>query len=263
MEKYFSGRELYGDDFDESAIAKWYREEEYAYFNINTADGSYKYEWHGFNRAHGWSVIAKRTFKRCLVLGCAMGLDVAPIAQQVEAFIAVEPAERWWQDEISGTSARYVKPTVLGDLELPDASVDLAVSLGVLHHIPNVSHILAEVSRVLTCGGYYILREPISTMGDWRRPRGNLTKNERGLPPRWLEAKLKSLGFRVVRRRYCLFSGLLRFGQVFGVLDLNQPLVVNADHVLCRLFTWNLHYHRNSLLKKIAPTSVFYVLEKQ
>jgi SAM-dependent methyltransferase len=261
---YLSGDALYGDDFGPEAIAQWYREEEYGFFHIATSQESYEYDWHGVNRLHGYSAIAGRHFKRCLAFGCARGDDVAPIAGQVDEFIAVEPAEQWWSDSINGVPAHYVKPTVLGDLALARGTVDLAVTFGVLHHIPNVSHVLAEIARVLGPRGIYLLREPICTMGDWRRPRGALTRHERGLPPGWLRAKLRSLGFRILRERYCAFPGVQLVSRSIGFgQNLNNGFVVWADRLLCLMLRWNLHYHRDTLFKQIAPTSVFYVLEKE
>lgn len=260
--KYFSGKAVYGDDFDKEAITKWFREEEHAYFKI-ASDKNDQYDWHGVNRVHGYSAIAGRHFKRCLAYGCARGDDVAPVAAQVDEFIAVEPAEQWWSDRINGTPARYVKPAVQGDIDLPDGSIDLAVTFGVLHHIPNVSYVLGEIARVLGTGGIYMLREPICTMGDWRRTRGALTSNERGLPPLWLRDKLRSLGFRMLRQRYCAFPGAQLFSRAIGLGEnLNHGFVVRADYLLCLLLKWNLHYHRDTLLKELAPTSVFYVSEK-
>jgi ubiquinone/menaquinone biosynthesis C-methylase UbiE len=34
----------------------------------------------------------------------------------------------------------------------------------VLHHIPNVEHVLAELARVLTPGGLALIREPIHSV---------------------------------------------------------------------------------------------------
>jgi SAM-dependent methyltransferase len=262
--KYFSGAELYGDDFDAGAITRWYQEEEYAYFNLAAPGAGFEYDWHGLNWVHGYSAIAGRRFERCLAYGCARGDDVAPIAAQVGEFIAVEPAEQWWSGRLQGTPARYMKPAVLGDIELPAGSVDLAVTFGVLHHIPNVSHVLGEIARVLAPGGIYMLREPICTMGDWRQPRGALTPNERGLPPPWLRQKLHALPFRVLREHYCVFPGAQLFSRALGLgPNLNSRLVARADYLLCLLFRWNLHYHRDARWKMLAPTSVFYVLEKR
>ena len=143
-------------------------------------------------------------------------------------------------------------------------TADLATCLGVLHHIPNAGHVLAEIARVLRPGGIFLMREPILTMGDWRRPRRGLTQNERGFPLAWLDARSRS-GFRVVAAA-ALHVPADQNGSaaccVSGPVYNNKALTF-ADGLISRAFAWNLHYHRDTMFKKVAPGSVFYVLEKQ
>jgi SAM-dependent methyltransferase len=261
---YFSGRAVYGDQFDDAAIAEWYHGEEHAYYELVQAESwDTRHEYRALNQFHAFSAFKGRRFDTCLVLGCADGADVEPIVSQVGRFVAIEPAEQWWRRDICGVPAEYRKPTLRNDLPLPDGSVDLVVTLGVLHHIPNVSHVLLEIDRVLRAGGMFVLREPIHTMGDWRRPRKGLTKNERGLPMGWLQKTLGDIGFRVVRRRH---FGMPTTGWLRRLLRLRKPyderLLVAADAVMSALMAWNLHYHRDTLVKKLAPEYVFYVLQK-
>jgi SAM-dependent methyltransferase len=262
--RYFSGERVYGDDFTPAQIEEWYQREETGYYDLKQGDGAYRYGYHALNRLHGFSALRGRTFDCCVALGCARGDDVAPLATQVRQFIAIEPAERWWSETIGPTPASFIKPAITGDIPLATGGADLATCLGVLHHIPNAGHVLAEVARVLRPGGTFVMREPILTMGDWRRPRRGLTQNERGFPLAWLDRKIALLGFRVVRRRLCMFpltrrlSRILRSGAVY-----NSTMLTFADGLLSRAFAWNLHYHRDSLFKKVAPGAVFYVLEKQ
>ena len=56
-------------------------------------------------------------------------------------------------------------------MEFPNNYFDLITSFGVLHHIPDVSKVFSELSRVLAPGGYLLIREPIVSMGDWSYPR--------------------------------------------------------------------------------------------
>jgi len=261
---YFSGRALYGDPFDEAAIADWYAGEEYGYYElVQKENWDTKYEYCALNFFHAFAALKEQRFETCLVLGCADGTDVEPIAPQVGRFLAIEPVERWWRRDIGGVPAEYQKPTMRNDLSSPDDSVDLAISLGFLHHIPNVSHVLREVSRVLRSGGVFVLREPIHTMGDWRYPRRGLTKNERGLPPDWLHRMLGDTGFRVVRRSYYAVPTTERFARFLGIrMPYNSRAVVAVDAVMSRLLSLNLHYHRDTLVKKLAPTAVFYLLRK-
>ena len=265
---YFLGGRVYGDDFSPAQIKEWYAQEESGYYDLTqTHGGGYTYGYHALNRLHGFGCLQGRLFDCCLALGCARGDDVSPLAPQVRKFVAVEPAEQWWSDNIGGTPASFIKPAISGDIALPDGAVDLATCLGVLHHIPNAGHVLGEIARVMKPGGIFVLREPIATMGDWRQPRRGLTRNERGFPLAWLDEKVAEAGFYIMRRRLCMFPATKRLGGILRLLRLgpvyNNRLLTVADWLVSGLFAWNLHYHRDTLLKKVAPVSVFYVLEKQ
>jgi SAM-dependent methyltransferase len=168
-EAHLTGQRLYGEDFSSEEIARWYRQEEEAYldllkdhYGIADGAGTYEYEYEVFNRFHAIDSLSNRQFSCCVALGCAAGGDVTPLAPVVERFVAIEPAEQWWRAEIGGKPAKYLKPTILGDIALEAGTADLATSFGVLHHIPNVSHVIGEVARVLQPEGLFLVREPIS-----------------------------------------------------------------------------------------------------
>lgn len=263
VSRFFAGADLYGDDLDEAALKVWYEQEEHGYYNLTASYEKYEYNRHALNHFHAWRFLTGRTFRCCLALGCARGDDVSPLAPIVREFVALETAEQWWKEEICGTPAKYLKPQVTGDIILDDCCVDLAVSLDVLHHIPNVSHVVAEIARVLCPGGLFVLNEPISSMGDWRKPRTGGTANERGLPVPWLENLLQRLSLRIVRRSFIMFRPLARIAGSVGFGDCyNNAAFVRLDALASQVLRWNNHYHRDTIWKKIAPGSVFYVLEK-
>jgi SAM-dependent methyltransferase len=260
--RYFSGAELYGDDFDEARIRQWYAEEEHAYFDLVSTYSSFVYFYNALNDFHAYRFLGG-PYECCVAMGCATGDDVAPLGNRVDHFVAIEPAEKWWKAEIGGRPARYLKPTYCGDIPMVEASADLVVCLGVLHHVPNVSHVLSEMVRILRPGGTMVIREPITTMGDWRSSRRGLTQNERGFPPGWLKLKVATLGLRVKRAGYCHFPLTERLAKMFGMpAAYNSPLMVRLDALMSRLFVWNLHYHRETIFKKVAPGSITFVLEK-
>jgi ubiquinone/menaquinone biosynthesis C-methylase UbiE len=262
LKPYLSGQRLYGDDFDQSAITRWYKDEEEAYYDL--AHDIPEYEYHAFNRHYAFKALSKKHFATCLAFGCADGEDVVPLAPNVDRFVALEPAEKWWRSEIGGKPADYVKPAINGDIPLPDHSVDLAVCLGVVHHIPNVSHVIAEMQRVLTPGGTLVLREPIFSMGDWRKRRLGLTSRERGIPPRLLTTIITKAGFEVISAKPCMVPITPRLARLFGITFAynSRPMVV-ADRLLSRLTAWNMRYHRETILQKIAPTSLYIIAAKR
>jgi SAM-dependent methyltransferase len=260
--RYFSGATLYGDDFDEANIRRWYEEEEHAYYDLVQTYDNYKYDYNAANQFYTYRFLNRR-YECCVAIGCATGDDVAPLGDRVDHFVAIEPAEKWWKPEIGGRPARFIKPSLFGDIPLRDESADLIVCLGVLHHIPNVSHVFSEMARILSPSGSMVIREPISTMGDWRIARPGVTRNERGFPPGWLEQKAETLGLQIERASYCGFPLMGRVAKILGLTPAyNSPSMVRFDAALSQLMKWNLHYHRDSFLKKMAPGARSFIFKK-
>src|SRR5258708_860858 len=160
---YFSGEALYGDNFTPDQILVWYEEESHAYFDLYGAEA---YPYHALNQHHGYRRLPQKSFAHCLAFGCGRGDELLPIAGRVKRITAVEPSVECWSDSIGSAPCTYRKPDPSGDLSLPDNSIDLVTCFGVLHHVPNVSHVLGELFRVCSPGAYFLVREPIRSMGD-------------------------------------------------------------------------------------------------
>lgn len=265
-----SGRSLYGDTFSPAQIEQWYESEVSGYFDLITThykianeQNQYDYEYEALNRYHAVGDLLKRRFDTCVALGCAAGQDIEPLAPVVNRFVAIEPAEKWWRDEIGGKPAQFIKPSVIGDIPMETASADLAASFGVLHHIPNVSHVMGEIARILKPGGLFVVREPITSMGDWRKARPGCTANERGLPLEWFENTARKVGFRIASRRTCMFNPLIAVGKKLGFpTPLSVMPIVRLDAVISRAMQWNARYWRDTFTSKLAPSSAFWVLER-
>jgi SAM-dependent methyltransferase len=269
-EEEISGRTLYGDNFSPGQIREWYDSEVTGYFDLladhykaTDADNKYNYQYDALNQFHAIAGLLDRHFETCLALGCAAGDDIAPLATVVQRFIAVEPAEKWWHDDIGGKPATYMRPSAIGDIALESETVDLATAFGVLHHIPNVSHVVAEIARVLKPGGLFVLREPISSMGDWRKARAGLTANERGLPTEWFESLARTIGFKILSHRACMFGPLSTICRKLGIsTPFAKMPIVKLDWLISEAFRWNARYWRDTFAKKIAPSSAFWILER-
>lgn len=261
---YFSGEKLYGDDFTREEIDAWFADEAEGYADLGAKDkGSYVYGYHQLNRRHAFRFLEGRRFDHALGIGSAYGEEFKPLAARIRKLTILDPSDAFSTvGEVQGIPCDYRKPDAGGDIAFEDGAFDLITSLGVMHHIPNVSHVLGECHRCLEPGGIMLLREPIVSMGDWRRPRAGLTKRERGIPLRLLDRILGDAGFKVVRRSLCNFPLVPRVAARLGVEAYNSRLMTATDGLLSQAFAWNLTYHRTAFFEKLAPASVYFVLTK-
>jgi len=264
IDDYLAGKKLLGDDFNQKQINEWYAEEEEAYADLGASDrNSYIYTYHELNKFNGFRFLKNQHFTRALGMGSAYGDEFIPIVDQIKHITILDPSNAFSKNEkISETPCVYVKPQRSGTLDFDSNHFDLITSFGVLHHIPNVSYILSECYRVLKPGGVMLVREPITSMGDWRFPRVGLTKRERGIAVGIFDKVIAEAKFKVVRKSLCEFSPLTNISAKMGITIFNYAFFSRFDAILCRLFSWNLKYHRKSFIDKVAPGSVFYLLSK-
>lgn len=255
---WLSGQRLYGDDFTSDQIAQWVNDEQDAYFDyVRRFHGGYRYIYHALNRVHGFRHLPSCDFEHCLSFGGAKADELVPILDRVKRVTVLEPAKEFWRDEIQGKPCRYVAPAIDGSLSFSDNEFDLITCLGVLHHIPNVSHVVSELARCLRPGGYLLVKEPINSMGDWTKPRPKVTIHERGIPLNIFRSILDR-HFRVKRATLCAHPITSRLpGDAF-----NSSAMMVIDRILCFCTKWNLVYHRQTLLQKIAPWALYCVCQK-
>jgi SAM-dependent methyltransferase len=197
-----------------------------------------------------------------LSIGGAYGHELLPLLGRINEVTIVEPSDAFVASRLGDTTIRYVKPASSGLMPFADASFDLVCALSVLHHIPNVSVVLGEMHRCLKPGGWALLREPTTSMGDWRRPRRGLTRNERGLPLEWFRRAVMGAGFQVVRETRCMNAVTPRLGKALRRGAYNSEFLVTLDSVLTRLISWNRTYHAVTILQRVRSWAVAYVLRR-
>jgi len=270
MKEYFDGSKLYGDDFSLDKIKKWYEEEEEGYSTLESRElklleqGIYLYE--NINKIHGFKYLEKgKKFKNVLGIGSATGHEFLPILDQIENLYILEPSDKLQGHKIGGKEINYIKPEINGDIVFSNNFFDLVTSFGVLHHIPNASHVINEVFRVLNKEGIFLLREPIVSMGDWRQQRSGLTKNERGLSKQFFKNNIKKLDFMVVSENYCFT--LSSFLSKLTKKVLSKPIYtyktyVLIDKLVSSMLKWNVKYHTINKFRRVFPQSVYFVLKK-
>ena len=263
MKKYFSGSELYGDNFSLDEIKEWFKDEEEGYANlINSNKDSYEYEYHGINTFLGYEKLPKdTTFASALGVGAAFGEEFRPILKRIKNITILDPSDKFKKSYIDDTPINYIKPTYDGTLPFKDNSFDLITCFGTLHHIPNVSYVIKELTRTLKPGGFFLLREPIYSMGDWREKRPGLTKRERGIPIEILNKILAKNDLSTVSKKYCFHILTYKLQKIIKQ-PFNKKIVLYFDSLMSLLFSINKKYHRVKLTDKIAPTSVFIVVKK-
>lgn len=263
IEIYFSGRKLYGNDFSQNQIDSWFADEAEGYFALTqSGQRPYEYGYHTLNKRHGYSALPDGRFGHVLGIGSAYGDELEPILARSDRISILEPSDGFTSTMLNGVPVSYVKPVASGDIPFDGDSLDLITCLGVLHHIPNVSKVVQEFHRVLKPGGYALVREPIISMGDWRKPRSGLTKRERGIPLQLMRDFIKTAGFTVVRERKCMFSLTSRLRHVVSGSVFNHSGIVALDAALSALPIWPRVYHARNALQKLRPTSVYFVVQK-
>jgi SAM-dependent methyltransferase len=264
IDVYLSGARLYGDDFDQSQIAAWFEDEKEGYFELGAnAHADYRYGYHAINHQHGFRWLGQRSFRHVLGMGSAYGEELKPIAGRSREITILEPADGFEVREIDGVPVKYVKPQASGRLPFADQAFDLITCFGVLHHIPNVSTVIGEMSRCLAPGGFALIREPTISMGDWRVPRRGLTRRERGIPLGILRDAIRSAGLEVYRERKCMFSLTPRIFRPFVRDVYNSRVVVQIDQLFGLWPFWSTKYHATNVLEKFRFSSVFIIAHKK
>jgi SAM-dependent methyltransferase len=262
FEMLMSEEAIFGDNFDLSEIKKWYEDEKSASFACY--EGVDTTQYHALNWHHGFRFLSNKRFDKCLAIGVADGIDVEPLAPQIGTFYCVEPEEKWWRSDISGTPSVYRAPSTDGNLSnFNNCFFDLAIALSCLHHIPNVTSVISEIGRTVQKGGYVLLREPITMMGDWRFPRPKMTRRERGLPPKPFIRAVEEAGFELKSVTYFDCPLIARGVSRFGIKPFNNPAIVVLDKLMCYVLKWNMHYRPSNILQKVAPSTVFIVAQKK
>lgn len=262
------GHALYGDDFTQPEIDGWFADEREGYFNLYFRDAPAApasqdaYTYAALAEQHGFRWLGQRQYAHALGIGSANGAELRPVLARSARVTVLEPSEGFATTEVDGKPVAYVKPQASGLMPFDSESFDLVICFSVLHHIPNVSTVIREMHRVLKPGGHVLLREPTHSMGDWRRPRRGLTKNERGIPIEVFRSILRNSGLKVLYETRCMFSLTPRLERLIGRPVWTVPWIVKADAWLCRLPVWSHSYHAESVWQKFRPISVAYVLEK-
>ena len=263
--RYLDGEVLYGDDFGPSQIEKWYDDERDAYFRLlgtSESSGPQSYGYHRLNWQYGFQWLPSGRFLNVLGVESAWGAEFEPILNRVDRLTILEPAGGFAREEIRDVPVTYIEPRPSGEFPFRAGTFDLITCFGVLHHIPNVSKVVGEMSRCLTRGGYALVREPTISMGDWRAPRPGLTTRERRIPLRLLRRIIGVAGLEVISEKRCMFLLTYNLAPLFHDAVRNSRPALWVDRLFRSLFASNLHHHPWNRLQTLRPIAVHHVLRK-
>ena len=264
-QRYLSGTHLYGDDFGPEEIAAWFADEAEGYSGLAASPGGEDagYSYYALNELHALRNLPDQEFSRVLGVGSAYGHELLPFVGESSIVTILDPSEVMVNGPLdSRANVNRLRPTQSGEIMFGDDTFDLITCLGVLHHVPNVTFLLSEMYRVLVPGGTLVLREPIVSLGDWRRARAGLTLRERGIPLRLMDNLVATTGFNVRYRSLCVFSLTSRAGRLLKQVPFNSPSLVRVDRAVANAVRPLDRYHAKHWWEKIRPTSVYYVLTR-
>ncbi len=250
----------HGEDLSFSEREQWFAEEREAYDRIQPRRG---YPYHAANDRHGYRYLPEQTFADVLAFGAGSGDELRPILPRIRRVCLHESSsKKAGISELQGLPCTFSPAQADGLLPFPESVFDLITCLGVLHHIAKVSTVLEEFQRVLKPGGYALIREPIVSMGDSRKPRKGLTPRERGLPLPWLLDQLNRIGFATQHQILFQFLPLSIPCDFLKIQPYNSPVLTRLDETLCRIFPGSGRYERTRIHHVFSPTSVFLVVKR-
>lgn len=257
-----------GNDYSEEEIEKWYRDEEK--FHDQFTEGLPGKDWvfyQIFNEGYAFNeYFHPGPDSRVLDFGCAEGRDIELFrSRQTFRLFGIDASETQLQrfrEKFKGSEVK--KATHSGKIDFEDDFFDYIVELSTLHHIPNVSYVLSELSRVLKPEGMMIVREPVSFMRPLGKepPKEGLSPRERGISVGFMLREFRRMRMELMGFRLSFSTPVMFAVAKFTILEKVPRLVLAADKIISRALSSNMHYYRRSIKEKTAPGVAYYIVKK-
>lgn len=208
---------------------------------------SYTQYWQGREYEHQSEILALtrllsgHKFSRSADIGGGFGRLTPILAAHSKKTFLIEPSARMRKlasgkfQVLAGSAAKT---------RLPDASLDCAMLVRVLHHIPNLSPVFTEIARIIKPNGYLVI-EFANSLNFKSRFKSWLT----GQPILPTAIDLRSQ--TSIRRKYIHFVN-------------HHPQTIQKTLSLCHfvtLQTLSVSNFRSPFLKKILPLKILLALE--
>jgi len=270
-EDVIKGNVLAGDDIDEKGLITWYMEEENAFYdseNSNCEEDPW-YEYMCFvNKKLTSKPIKKfiKNAKRILFVGPGSGYEVYYYKKTLKnAEISFLESSKDFQKLLQEKfpCSKNIQPRHSGKIDVENNYFDIIFFFSVLHHIPNVSRVINEASRVCKKGGLVIIREPCASMGNWRKERSS-TPNERGISKKVMLKFAAKANLKVIKKPIpILLEPINKFLHRNNLYKyINFKFLYFVDKILSKFVSFQDYYWRDNLWKKIGPSSYYYFFLK-
>jgi SAM-dependent methyltransferase len=265
-----SGISLAGDDFSGSELELWYAQEKEAYYEEESNTGE-KDPWYAYMRYVNETLFFRNVSKSItsgsgMFLGSGSGIEAKQFDMLNPDWTLnfVESSNDFRSVLLSNfEGSNVIESSIDGNINLESNSQDVVCAFCVLHHIANVTHVIKEIYRVTKPGGVFFVREPCSSMGDWRFQR-SATPNERGISKKYMLKTAIDIGFYV--KKYpvpIVFEPINKCFSKIGILDkMPFQFIYMIDLTLSWILSFNDYYWRDKLYKKFGPSSYAYIFCK-
>ena len=264
-----SGYELAGDNLSVEELEIWYSQEKEAYFSQNNSNGEFDhwYNYMRFTNSKLFFSLINNIQGQAIFFGPGAGHEVSPFSYLFPKWKLnlIEASDNFrYQLSSKFPDANIIEPQITGSLDFKDSSIDMVCAFCVLHHIANISYAFSEISRVLKPGAYFFLREPCAFMGDWTKARKS-TPNERGLSSKYVQQVACKNNLSIVKKIPIVYEPINKIiiSKLNPGTNINFNLLYYLDRLISSLLSVNDHYWRDSLIKKIGPSSYSYILQKK
>jgi ubiquinone/menaquinone biosynthesis C-methylase UbiE len=266
--KIKNGERLAGDNFKKKKLKKWYNQEKEAYYETELSTGAID-PWYSYmryiNNKYFFSSIYP-TRGKILFIGVADGEEAVDFIKK----------HKHWNVSFLESSPSYIKilkkkfpktniyrANTSGNFPISNNSFDVVCAFSVLHHIANVSHIIKEISRILKTDGKFFVREPCSSMGDWRSER-SATPNERGIAKEWMLNKTRLNNLLAYKTPLpIIFEPINKFlVKSIGYNYISHKIIFIFDIIISKILSYNDYYWRDTFFKKFGPSSYIYFFKK-
>ena len=213
---------------------------------------SYTQYWQGREYEHLSEVLALNkllqglSFQKSADIGGGFGRLTPALAPRSPTTYLIEPSAK--MRRLASKSLRSKNVEIMAGsaarTRLPDSSLDCAILVRVLHHIPNLQPIFSELTRILKPNGYLVI-EFANSLNFKSRLKSFIS----GEPIFPTPTDLRSLAS--IRKKYISFVN-------------HHPQTVLKTLRLCRfapLRVLSVSNFRSPLLKKIVPLQMLLLLE--